>query len=222
MEKSEFYNHRAERYTCLDKEGQIRYLRALEIADKIENQHRVLDVGCKHAYLSEILNKQGINCNYYGIDISEKVIESLKNKQGTFKLCDITHGLPFEDDFFDSIVMLEVLEHVENPTYVLTELHRVLSDNGQLLISVPNPYSFINILSDIVKKPETEGHIHSFTFRNLDSLFRFTNWKIEKKIGTYCIVPYTWHGLRDRKFLRFKTSSFFLATSYVYKLKKND
>ena len=129
-------------------------------------------------------------------------------------------GLSFDYGFFDSIFMLEVLEHVENPTYVLGELRRVLSDKGQLLLSVPNPYNWIYITANLVKKPETEGHIHSFTKRNLDSLFKFTGWNIEKKIGTYCKVPYTWHGLRDRKFFWFKTSNFFLAASYVYKVKK--
>lgn len=220
MNKKAFYDHRAEKYTYFDKTGWMRYLRALKIADKIEGNHRVLDVGCKHAYLSEILEKQGVDCKYYGVDISEKVIEPLKNKVGTFTLCNIMQGLPFEDGFFDSIFMLEVLEHVENPTYALGELHRVLSDEGQLLISVPNPYNLIYIIANLFKKPETEGHIHSFTHRNLNTLFKFTGWKIEKKTGTYCRVPYTLHGLRDRKFFWFKTSNFFLAASYIYRVKK--
>jgi len=45
--------------------------------------------------------------------------------------------LPFQDNSFDSILCTEVLEHIPNLDKILKELHRVLKQNGKILISVP-------------------------------------------------------------------------------------
>ena len=57
--------------------------------------------------------------------------------------------LPFHDGYFDAVVCSELLEHVPNPSVVLSEAHRVLRDGGTLLICVPflhrihgDPYDF--------------------------------------------------------------------------------
>lgn len=217
MDKKDFYEKRAERYVDFDKQGYLRYLRALELVE-IKNGDRILDIGCKHAYLCDILTARGLDCNYYGMDISEKVINSVKDKKGNFQVCDVMRGLPFEREQFDYIFCLELLEHVENPTFLLKELHRVLVKKGTLLLSVPNPYNWIVILVNIMRLPGSEGHIHSFTFRDMRTLLEFVGFSIEGKIGTYALLPYTRHGIKEGRYFMFRSSSFFLATSYVYRI----
>ena len=219
MNKKEFYEKRAERYIDFDKQGYLRYLRALVLV-KIKSGARVLDVGCKHAYLRDILNERELDCDYYGVDISEKVINSIKDEKGNFQVCDVMRGLPFEEEQFDYIFCLELLEHVENPTFLLKELHRTLAKKGTLLLSVPNPYNWIAILANIMKQPGSEGHIHSFSFRDLQTLLKFTGFSIEGKIGTYALLPYTRHGIKEGHYFMFRSSSFFLATSFIYRIDK--
>jgi ubiquinone/menaquinone biosynthesis C-methylase UbiE len=55
-----------------------------------------------------------------------------------FKQGDLNQGLPFEDTSFDYVVMLEVIEHLQNPYFVLREISRVLKKEGILLLSTPN------------------------------------------------------------------------------------
>lgn len=46
-------------------------------------------------------------------------------------------NLPFEDNSFDAIICLAVLEHVERPWDAVSELHRVTKFGGQVLLYVP-------------------------------------------------------------------------------------
>jgi len=48
--------------------------------------------------------------------------------------------LPFDDDCFDVVTCLEVLEHVANPEQVLTEIARVLKAGGRAWVSMPFLY----------------------------------------------------------------------------------
>jgi SAM-dependent methyltransferase len=54
---------------------------------------------------------------------------------------DITQPLPFDDRSFDTVLFLDVIEHLVPRVAVLREIHRVLTDDGQLLVSGPNSQS---------------------------------------------------------------------------------
>ena len=49
---------------------------------------------------------------------------------------DVTN-LEFNDNSFDLVIMMEVLEHVKEPKKGLSEIYRVLSHNGKLIMSTP-------------------------------------------------------------------------------------
>lgn len=51
-------------------------------------------------------------------------------------VCD-AQRLPFADNSFANIVMVDVLHHVENPLHFLTEARRVLAANGRLIVCEP-------------------------------------------------------------------------------------
>jgi SAM-dependent methyltransferase len=47
------------------------------------------------------------------------------------------HQIPVQSNFFDAILCIAVLEHVENPEEVVPELYRVLKPGGHLILEVP-------------------------------------------------------------------------------------
>ena len=51
---------------------------------------------------------------------------------------DLTRPLPFADGAFDTVLFLDVIEHLHPRVAVLREIHRLLADGGQLLVSAPN------------------------------------------------------------------------------------
>jgi SAM-dependent methyltransferase len=54
--------------------------------------------------------------------------------------CDLNKELPFEDNTFDTLILSDVLEHLQDPQLVWKEMRRVLKNDGILLMNVPFLY----------------------------------------------------------------------------------
>ncbi len=121
--------------------------------------------------------------------------------------------LPFADREFEMIICTEVLEHILWPHRLLMELNRVLSEDGMLLVSVPNIASlsyrfawlfghipscaasgnlptdlgstaYINDVGEIIG-----GHVIDFNKKRLVSLLNYVGFSVEKMKGSGVI----WH-----------------------------
>lgn len=96
---------------------------------------KILDVGCG---TGEILNAIATDKNsYYGIDLSEKMINIAKEKNNSSNITYFvgdSEFLPFDDLEFDIIICVESFHHYPNPNAVLKEFHRVLNRDGTLII----------------------------------------------------------------------------------------
>ncbi len=96
----------------------------------------VLDAGCGEG---ETLERLGglLDGAVTGIDLNPESVEFAARRipSGTFQVGDLT-ALPFEDDSFDLVLCLEVLEHIPDPGPALAELSRVC--RGQIVLSVPS------------------------------------------------------------------------------------
>jgi len=106
---------------------------------------RILDVGCGDGNFSSLLKRACRAKEVYGIDISEKGVESArKNGVKAFQLDIDAEDLPFEDNYFDAIFAGEVIEHLFDTDHFLDEVHRVLKPEGILVLSTPNLASIHN------------------------------------------------------------------------------
>ena len=118
----------------------IRFLTIAEIVQKIEPK-KLLDAGCGSGdyllYLSPFVEK------IYGIDFSEVACKMAKekikrSKKVVIKKMDLTKKLGFQNSYFDFILCTEVLEHLKDNTYILSELKRILKNDGLILLTMPN------------------------------------------------------------------------------------
>lgn len=104
-----------------------------------ENQ-LFLDAGCGDGRLCSILKEK--NIQVFGNDYSIKAISFAKiyNPTADFQVGDLTGILPYEDKFFDCIVLIEVIEHIQPELLLetITQLNRILKDNGKIIITVPH------------------------------------------------------------------------------------
>jgi SAM-dependent methyltransferase len=71
-----------------------------------------------------------------GLDFSRVALK--KGKVGHVKVLGSCDLLPFADGAFDSVLLSEVLEHLESPDKALLECKRVLKTGGRVVVSVPN------------------------------------------------------------------------------------
>ncbi len=87
------------------KKGTLRFKLLSEITDL--NNKMILDFGCGNALFLDFL-KEHVVCDYYGWDISEKMIEAAKTRypEGNFKAINILkHDLSIYENYFDFILI---------------------------------------------------------------------------------------------------------------------
>ena len=121
--------------------------------------NKVLDVGTGYGFIEEFIQKEGRKISFCGIDISPLGVERLNSKFGNkFKVGDI-RKIPYINDSFDAIFVLEVLEHIVPAETFLAfnEVKRVLRPGGILIISVPTN----EVVDDFSKNPS--GHLRIYT-----------------------------------------------------------
>jgi SAM-dependent methyltransferase len=104
-----------------------------------------LDFGCGNGRLLAALRARGKR-RLVGLDVSREAIEAARETLLDVEFVHTTRTvpLPFDDATFDSITMLDVLEHLPEPRQraVLAEFHRVLTDGGVLIVTVPGQHVF--------------------------------------------------------------------------------
>jgi SAM-dependent methyltransferase len=116
--------------------------RTLELINAVK-QRCVLDIGCGKGIFSKHLASSN---TVYACDLDDFYNE-FKDTKVVFIQHDIQEGLPFKDKFFDVVLASHILEHLKDVEFVLDEIHRVLKNNGILIIGLPNTsWNIQNIL----------------------------------------------------------------------------
>ena len=96
-----------------------------------------LDVGCGDGRAAGVwVSVRG--ATYVGVDISPEATAQAAAVGLDARVIDDASRLPFGDGAFDSVVCLEVLEHLFEPQHALREIRRVLKPGGTLILTVPN------------------------------------------------------------------------------------
>jgi 2-polyprenyl-3-methyl-5-hydroxy-6-metoxy-1,4-benzoquinol methylase len=124
----------------------------LAIVDRVARMTpgRVLDWGCGHGQISDLLRLRGVDVVAYdyaaGSDPHVVRLEHFPEIEAHVGGDPVL--LPFDSDSFDTVVSCGVLEHVERPGESLRELHRVLRPGGRLLVyKLPNRFSYLEAIA---------------------------------------------------------------------------
>jgi SAM-dependent methyltransferase len=95
---------------------------------------RILDIGCGHRLMESLLRP---DTAYIGLDYP---VTHAKGYSGCPDLFGDGQCLPFRDASFDSVLVLDVLEHLPSPEQCIRESARVLRCGGQLILQTPFIY----------------------------------------------------------------------------------
>ncbi|GAA0314958.1 class I SAM-dependent methyltransferase [Actinoallomurus spadix] len=127
---------------------------------------RHLDVGCGDGYfLSTLQTTTRLECS--GADPHPGYLEAARHRNGNLRLHRLTVAgeLPFDTGEFDSVSLLDVLEHVPDESRFLDEVHRVLSPGGLLVLTVPRRHIFSFLDPDNAKFRFPRLHRFVYTAR---------------------------------------------------------
>ncbi len=145
--------------------------RLKKMAEKVKDAHSVLDIG-----FSDKPNPYLANESVIGIDIQHT------NKPENYSR--IFFGLIEDyvkqsDNKVDAILAGEIIEHLENPLHFLGACHSALKHGGSLVISTPNPNSFIERVLTLTLSRKffyTEDHLYIFPQRWLIRLVEYSGF----------------------------------------------
>jgi len=113
------------------------------ICDNIKGQ-KILDIGCSQGILPILLGREGREV--VGVDISKKAIDEaesalLQEKSSVRQNINFLRAdflsYDFKDRQFDTIIIAEVLEHLQDPQQFIDRAKDLLVENGKLIITVP-------------------------------------------------------------------------------------
>jgi SAM-dependent methyltransferase len=148
--------------------GQDRRLQLIQCYAPIEGK-RILDIGCGlGTYIRKFL---ALSQDVYGVDVDPQKVAQAQKELDNIYLAP-AEQLPFASDYFDVVLLHEVLEHVDDDQQAVCEAYRVARIGGRLIIFVPNRlYPF-----------ETHG----------------VYWRGEYRFGNIPLVNYLPRPMRDR------------------------
>jgi ubiquinone/menaquinone biosynthesis C-methylase UbiE len=136
---------------------------------------RLLDVGCGRNLLVRSYPQAGVGV---GVDVFDW-------RAGALILND-TSRLPFLDRSFDTVTILAALNHIPNRDAVLTDVRRVLRDDGQVVLTMIPP-----VLSTIGHRVlwwygedwtrgMADGEVYGFTPRQIRALLNGAGFTLER------------------------------------------
>jgi len=185
------------------------------LVNQFKKGYKVLNIGVGGAVFEKLAHEYGLIV--YSLDPSEKSIVNIQQLFGESRgKVGYSQNIPFDDNFFDGVVMSEVLEHLNVDVIedTLREVNRVLKSNALFIGTVPykeNLDEQIVVCPKCGEKFHKWGHIQSFNENKIYSLFQqnFTNIVCKPKMYI------AWNTLNNKG----KVTSFINYLFYVVGVK---
>lgn len=143
----------------------------------LKKKNNILDFGSGSGVNLDILKKYGKVDVHEKNDFARSILKRNKNVQKTF------NSLKLRKNYYDIILLADVIEHIENPKILIKNLKKFLKKDGQLLVTVP-AYQFL-----FNKKDSVLGHYRRYNVNTLKKEFK--NYKIKNisYFNTFLCLP---------------------------------
>ena len=157
----------------------------------LRNEGILLDIGCNDCAITNFLGN--VNARYVGFDISKKALKRGEKKQRV--LCDACH-LPVKDNTADVVICTEVIEHINDPKRLISEIARISKVNSKLLISTPNGESLFSKIQKLLPIKRfhdwryIKSHFQVYDPTKLSNLLKCYGFKINRKIKSIALPPF--------------------------------
>ncbi|KRP28215.1 MAG: hypothetical protein ABS28_00660 [Cryomorphaceae bacterium BACL22 MAG-120619-bin32] len=200
----------------------------IEFFDK-KKYFKVLEIGAAYGENLFYLKENGLANEAIGIEL----FQDEKNKNNYKKIDKFIFGNINEIDlleyknYFNLILLPDVLEHIYDPKKTLSIVHQLLSDDGEIVVSMPNirHYSaFVRVFLKGNFSYDENGifdytHVRFYCKKNIQELLESSNFQIIKVEGSIR----NFKGKSIAKIINkisFGLFEQFLSNQYFFKAKK--
>lgn len=166
----------------------------IEFADFTKNGLKILEIGSAYCETLNYLKNEGMASITVGIDLFEDLDNKNKYKQVDRMIFGNIEELelPEYNNYFDVIILADVLEHLYEPSNVLNKIKNYLSKEGNILVSMPNIRHFSALKKIFLQgsfKYEESGifdytHVRFYCRKDIQKLIETSNFKITKQKGS--------------------------------------
>jgi SAM-dependent methyltransferase len=118
----------------------------IDFCNKYGKKGKWLDVGCDDAVWTKKISDSK-KVEWYGIEVVEERAKIARKKGVKTKVSTLETVFPYKDNTFDLVHSNQVIEHLFNLDFFISEIRRVLKPGGVLVISTENPASWHNIFA---------------------------------------------------------------------------
>lgn len=153
-------------------------------ADRLSHGLRILNIGVGAGGLERCALKK--NIEVHSLDPSERAIARLREELNLGNRAQVGYAqaIPFESDYFDVVVVSEVLEHLDGAALAssLSEVLRVLRPGGYLLASTPyreDLKSNTVMCPDCGKIFHKVGHVQAFDKSRMRKILQSAGFFVE-------------------------------------------
>jgi len=168
---------------------------------------KLVELGCGQAPLLRQLAREKLlpEENIYGLDQSRIAVDFVKGilPNAHIETGDI-YRLPYPKNFFDICLLMETIEHLEEPAPALDQIFSVLAPQGRLLVSFPNflspPWLPFRLLAEWLNKPHwvvLQPVDKIYTVFHVIRLLQRAGFKFERGIGSGYGPPYFYRFEKD-------------------------
>lgn len=100
----------------------------------------ILEIGCGPGYLSSFLESWFPTANITAFEYDVRLIEEAKTRtQNVSFVQGNAESLELEENTFDVVISLHLIEHLYNPELMIGEVSKVLKPGGLFILATPNP-----------------------------------------------------------------------------------
>ena len=201
----------------------------INLIDANAKDLKILEVGAAYGETLYYLKQNGIAAEAVGVDI----FEDAKNKQNYKPLDRFIFGdiekieLPEYNQYFDLILLPDVLEHLFEPKSVLQTLKKYLKEDGKIIVSMPNIRYYSALYKIVFKgdfKYEESGifdytHVRFYCRKNIQELLETAGYTILKQESS--IKNYQGKSLSKLiNLITFGIFEEFFSTQYFFVVRK--
>lgn len=138
---------------------------------------RILEAGCGCGGTLLQLKNIYKNCELHGIELNENSALIAKNF-ANIVVANLEEDLDYSNNYFDYIILADVLEHLYDPWAVLKNIRKYLKKDGFLLASIPN-ITHVSVIRNLLQGKWTyenagildRTHIRFFTLYEIERMF---------------------------------------------------
>ena len=149
-------------------------------------QVNMLDAGCGDGvnlmFFASFIKRANLGAVLFGTDYNLLRLKRAKDKFPDVQLVNsLINNSPFQDNYFDVVLLNHVLEHVHDDDATLNDLSRIIKDSGILLLCVPNEGCFMaNIRNKFFQKDilTTTDHVNFYKESSLRERVKKSNFEV--------------------------------------------